>query len=163
MCFAQPNQQSPIFMKRHMNRRRQHLMMAACILDMLDEDEEKSLRGRLLGSKTIRQTRKKVKSMFAELGWHARKAWRMSLDTFLILHETLQERLEEDFNDQKRTRGGVPNGEIPTKLCLSAAIRYFAGASIYDIILTHGMSKQSIYSSVYGVVNVAKEVLSFCI
>ena len=150
MRFARPNQRSSIFMKRHTNCRRQHLMMASCILDMLDKDEEKSLRGGLLGPKTIRQTRKKVESMFAELGWHARKARRVSLDTFLILNETLQGRLEEEFNVQKRTRGGCPNGEIPTKLRLSAAIRYFAGASIYNIILTHSMSKQSVYNSVWS-------------
>ena len=85
------------------------------------------------------------------------------LHTFLVLHETLQERLEEEFNVQKRTRGGAPNGEIPTKLRLSAAIRYFAGASIYDIILTHGMSKQSVYNSVHGVVNVVNEDPSFAL
>ena len=150
MCFARPNQRSPIFVKRHTNCCRQHLTMAACILDMLDEDEENSLRCRLLGSKTICRTRKKVESMFADLGWQTRKAWRMSMDTFLILHETLQERLEEEFNVQKRTRGGVLNGEIPRKLWLSAVIRYFAGASIYNIILTHSMSKQSVYNSVWS-------------
>ena len=46
---------------------------------------------------------------------------------------------------------GIPNGEIHTKLCLSAAINYFSGASIYDIILTYGMGKQSDYDSIYGV------------
>ena len=40
-----------------------------------------------------------------------------------------------------------------TMLRLSAAIRFFAGSSIYDIMLTHGMGKQTVYKSVYGVVD----------
>ena len=74
-----------------MNRRRQQLMMVACILDLLDEDmEQKTLRGRLLGSKNIRRTRKKVEGMFAELGCYGRKAWRMTLESFLVLHDLLE-------------------------------------------------------------------------
>ena len=129
-------------------------MMAALVIEMLHEDDLKHLRGRLLGSKNIRRTRKKVESIWAELGGYARRAYRMSLDCFNYLHKTLEPALREEFEVGERARGGTPNGDISTKLRLSAALRFFAGGSVYDIMLTHGMSKSSVYKSVYGVVNV---------
>lgn len=78
----------------------------------------------------------------------------MSLDCFNYLHKTLEPALREEFEVGERARGGTPNGNISTKLRLSAALRFFAGGSVYDIMLTHGMSKSSVYKSVYGVVNV---------
>ena len=85
------------------------------------------------------------------------------MEAFNKLHELLEPKLIEEFNIGPRSRGLSPNGEIPTKLRLSAAIRFFAGASIYDIMLTHGMGKQSVYDSIYGVVDVvnAEPSLSF--
>ena len=56
-----------------MSRRRERLMMAACLLDVLDEEGSRYLRGRL-GSKNIRRTRKDVDDMWKELGNYARKA-----------------------------------------------------------------------------------------
>lgn len=137
--------------------------MAACILDIHSKDELKHLRGRLVGSKNIRRTRKSVESMWKELGCYSRTAYRMSIASFHTLHSILQSDLCREFKVGKRTRGGDPNGEITTKLRLSAAIRFFAGASIYDIMLTHGMGKQTVYNSVYGVVNAVNscEELSF--
>lgn len=76
------------------------------------------------------------------------------MEAFDKLHELLEPKLIEEFNIGNRSRGSSPNGDIPTKLRLSAAIRFFAGASIYDIMLTHGMGKQSVYNSIYGVVDV---------
>ena len=70
-------------------KKRQRLLMTACVLDMLTEDEQKNLHGRLLGSKTIKRTRKKVIHMWEELGSYGRKAYRMSIKTFDMLHERL--------------------------------------------------------------------------
>ena len=75
------------------------------------------------------------------------------MGAFELLHDTLEPALEEEF-DIGRSRGSNPNGDIPTKLRLSAALRFFAGGAVYDIMLTHGMSRSSVYKSVYGVVNV---------
>ena len=47
-------------------------MIAACVLDMIDETEQKKLRGRLLGSINIRRTRKRVEKLWQELGCYAR-------------------------------------------------------------------------------------------
>ena len=140
-------------------------MMAACVLEMLGDEDAKPLRGRMLGSKNVRRTRKKVKNLWAELGCYARKAYRMSMDAFDVLHDTIEDALEEEFKskDGDRDRGVTPNGDIPTKLRLSAALRFFAGGAVYDIMLTHGMGRASVYKSVYGVVNVinAEKSLSF--
>jgi hypothetical protein len=81
----------------------------------------------------------------------------MSRDSFEILHEMLEPALKEEFNVCERKRGSSPNGDIPTRLRLSAALRFFAGGSIYDIIVTHGISKVSVYKSIYGVVNVVNQ------
>ena len=140
-------------------------MMAACVLEMLGDEDAKPLRGRMLGSKNVRRTRKKVKNLWAELGCYARKAYRMSMEAFDVLHDTIEDALEEEFKskDGDRDRGVTPNGDIPTKLRLSAALRFFAGGAVYDIMLTHGMGRASVYKSVYGVVNVinAEKSLSF--
>ena len=157
MCFAIPPRRPPIFMRRQLNRQRHRLMMVSCVLDLLDEEQQRNLRGRLYGTKNVRRTRKKVDSMWSELGSYARKAYRMRKQSFELLHEILEPKLKEEFNSGERARGTDPNGPIPTQLRLSAALRFFAGASIYDIMLTHGIGKQSVYDSVYGVVNVVNE------
>ena len=51
----------------------------------------------------------------------------------------------------------APNGLISTKLRLSCAIRYFAGAAVYDLVLTHGMGRSTIYSSIWGIVDVVNQ------
>ena len=85
----------------------------------------------------------------------------MSKDAFELLHETLEESMKEEFKLRPRARGRSPNGDIPTKLRLSAALRFFAGGAVYDIMLTHGMSRSSVYKSIYGVVNVINASPSF--
>ena len=75
------------------------------------------------------------------------------MESFNLLHDMLEPALREEFNVGTRSHGADPNGEIPTKLRLSAALRYFAGGSVYDIMLTHGTGRQSVYKSVYGIVN----------
>lgn len=127
--------------------------MMACVFDMLDNGEQMVVRGRILGTKNIRRTRKNIGDMWAELGCYARRAWRMTMETFKKLHDLLEPRLREEFNVGSHS-GNVANGEIPTKLRLSAAIRFFAGSAVYGIMVTHGMGKQTVYNSVYGVVNV---------
>ncbi|KAL7526510.1 hypothetical protein ACHAXR_001523, partial [Thalassiosira sp. AJA248-18] len=180
MCLAAPP--PPLSHGRTMKageKKRQRLMMTACVSDMLTEEEQKNLRGRLLGAKTVRRTRKTVvnmrsylytamqvcvrilDNMWRELGYHARKAYRMSMETFDLLHERLEPALREEFKCQPRKNGSAPNGEIPTKLRLSAAIRFFAGGSVYDIMLSHGIGKASVYRSVYGVVDCVNKDKSF--
>ena len=88
-----------------------------------------------------------------------RQAYRMSIANFYKLHSLLKPSLEAHFFP----RGGgkrdpsKPSYLIGTDLRLSIAIRYFAGASPYDLMLTHGVSFTSIYTSVWGVVDVVNK------
>ncbi len=120
---------------------------------MFDEDNETGmLRGRLLGSKHIKRTQKRVEEMMIELGSCAKRAYKSSLEMFNKLHDEIMPAMLSEFS--KNSAGcGCPNGDVPSKLRLSAAIRYFSGASVYDIMLTHGMGRQTVYDSVYGAVN----------
>mmetsp|Transcript_8527 Transcript_8527/g.12462 ORF Transcript_8527/g.12462 Transcript_8527/m.12462 type:complete len:280 (+) Transcript_8527:160-999(+) len=142
-----------VWIRRRSRRRRDRLMMVACVLEILDLDDEEVVVGRTIGSTNIRRTRKKVKDMWKELGCYARKAYRMNMDSLKKLHSLLLPALRDEFDIKGRSRGKTPNGNISTLLRLSAAIRFFAGGSVYDIMLSHGMGKQSVYKSVYGVVN----------
>eukprot|EP00804_Cyclotella_cryptica_P024834 CCRYP_001783-RA/>CCRYP_001783-RA protein AED:0.25 eAED:0.25 QI:0/0/0/1/1/1/2/0/207 len=83
----------------------------------------------------------------------------MDVDAFVKLHRELYDRLNEHF-PTKRRRGHTPNGVIETKLCLSAAIRYYAGGSPLDIMLSHGMSRSAVYDSVWGTVDVVNKTSS---
>ena len=129
-------------------RRQQRMMMAACVLDLLDGEEEAERRGQIRGSRNIRRTRKRLDDMWEELGSYGRKAYRMSRESFMTLHENLCPSLEEQFDDGSHGRQGPPNGFISTKLRLSAAIRFFAGATVYDSVFTHGIGRPSVYKSV---------------
>ena len=122
-------------------------MMAVCVLEMLGDEDAKPRRGRMLGSKNVRRTGKKVENLWAELGCYARKAYRMSMEAFDVLHDTIKDALEEEFKskDGDRDRGVSLNGDIPTKLRLSTALHVFAGGAVYDTMLTHGMGKSSVY------------------
>jgi len=93
---------------------------------MLGDENAKPLRVRMLGSKNVCHTRKKVKNIWAELGCYARKAYRMRMEAFGVLHDTIEDALEEEFKskDGDRDRGVTPNGGIPTKLRLSAALHF---------------------------------------
>jgi hypothetical protein len=54
--------------------------------------------------------------------------------------------------------GGGTNGHhstliISSEICLSIALRYFAGGSVFDIMLVHGVSLTSTYVSLWGFVD----------
>ena len=133
--------------------RHNQLMMTTCVLELLNLDDAEEVVGRSIGSTNIRRTRKSVIGMWKELGCYAEKAYRMSLQSLKTLHSILKSALRDEFDVKGRSRGKTPNGDISTILRLSAAIRFFAGGSVYDIMLSHGLGKQSVYKSVYGVVN----------
>ena len=68
------------------------LLSCATILAMLEEDEDfdaSILHDRLLGTKNIKRTRKRVEDMMEELGIFAYKAYKSSLEQFLHLHAIL--------------------------------------------------------------------------
>ena len=147
---------------RRLKRIKALLLMVACLLLTLSASEQSHLRGRYFGSKNIARTRKEVSALFEELGCYQERAYRMNPEQFLDLHRQLYPQLEKQF-PTNRKRGTTPNGSIETKLRLSAALRFFAGASPLDIMLTHGMSRQSVYNSIWGTTDAINETptLSF--
>ena len=79
----------------------------------------------------------------------------MTKVAFDKLHAILEPRLDEIFFPKC---GGNRNVEtcpylIDTKNRLSIAIRFFAGADPYDIMLIHDVGLASVYYSVWGVVD----------
>jgi hypothetical protein len=66
------------------------LMGVAALLELLDMEEEECdfsvFRGRYLGAKCIKRTRNTVERMFHQLGGHAVKAYKSSLEKFNLLH-----------------------------------------------------------------------------
>ena len=132
----------------------------ATLVIVLDEEEMEHL-GSKLGCKNIPRVRKSVEKMILELGISARKALRMDPHVFYQLHDTLEADIAAKFTSRKAedaTEGQfAPNGLVSTKLRLSCAVRYFAGAAVYDLVLTHGMGRSTIYQSILGIVDVINQ------
>ena len=158
--------------RRSLRREREEEELASAAflyLTLSDEEweelnEAKLSAGSKKGKKNITRQRKEVESMFAELGNKARRSYRMSIQSFLHLHDILEEDLKAYFSRSSTAadgdngdRAGAPNGRVPTKLRLSAAIRFFAGGDASDLVLTHGMGYSTLYESVWGVVDVINQ------
>ena len=76
-----------------------------------------------------------IETIISETGdYYFRRMYRMNQDMFKGIVRLLSPGLS------KGTRWVGPNGRIPKDLRVSAALRYFAGGSPYDIALTHGIS-----------------------
>ena len=54
---------------------------------------------------------------------------------------------------RKRKRGKTPNGEINSSQKLSVAIRYFAGGAPHDLMSSHGIGYNDVYSSIWDIVD----------
>jgi len=93
----------------------------------------------------------------ALLGDHYfQRAYRMSLDQFNNLVTMLVPHLPPKA-------GSGPNGKISVELEVSASLRYFAGASMYDLIISHGMSHSTLFNSVWRVVSAINKCVELCI
>ena len=79
----------------------------------------------------------------------------MSRVSFYDLHSILKDDLEEFFLPSRSRYNNYQGHKfyIKTEIRLSIAIRYFAGASVYDLMVTHGVSAKSVFLSVWGVVD----------
>lgn len=107
---------------------------------------------------TIIRSRRPVFTIFRELGpTYTRRAYRMSPDTFYNLHRVLLPYLRYNINplqgSTKTNRNGARNGLVPSTTRLAAALRYFAGGSVYDLAIMHGISCTEVYRSVWRVVD----------
>ena len=84
----------------------------------------------------------------------------MERSDFWALHKVIYSKMKYRIvaPDSKGVPGvpqtnGAPNGIIPSSLRLSAAIRYFAGGSVYDIALSHGIGIKDVYKLAWRVVD----------
>jgi hypothetical protein len=104
----------------------------------------------------IRRRRKTIEGLFEEYGErHFERAYRMSFASFCHLHSLLHDSLLS--SDKPYHKGGLPR--ISTYIRLAAAIRYFGGGSVWDIMISHGMSRTETYESVWKVVDAVNTLL----
>ena len=77
--------------------------------------------------------------------------------SFWHLHRLIGHKLGGDLyprkNSKKRWRNGAPNGLIKSESRLSQALRFFAGGSVYDIGIAHGVHPNEVYTSAWRVVD----------
>ena len=103
--------------------------------------------------KKRRRRRKRKRSTVSHIrrqlgrGWFKRH-FRMDELRFWRLHSLLEEKLKT-----RRTGAGCPNGQIPTSLRLSMALRIFAGGAAVDIALSHGVHPCMVWKLVWKVVD----------
>jgi len=75
----------------------------------------------------------------------------MDVSIFYHLHGMIKDQLTQMFFNRRRdTSSGY---FIPTAIRLSIALRFFAGGSILDLIITHNVCISSVYESVWAVVD----------
>jgi DDE superfamily endonuclease len=109
----------------------------------------------------IYRQRRDVSDIFYELGKsYVRRAYRMTAQTFWELEKMLRPCTS---NNEVIKRGSPPNGEIEFSLRLSMAIRYFAGASPYDIALVHGVAHSDVFNSIWLIVDLVNTSTDFTI
>ena len=69
--------------------------------------------------------------------------------------------LERSFNTTGRHSYNYQNGRISTSVRLACAIRYFAGASPYDLMTTYQIGQTDVMRSVWYVVDAVNSNLDF--
>ena len=150
--------------RRRKRRNRSDDIMHMAFLAILLEEEEMaavmaSERGSKAGKRNLPRVRKSLNAMMTELGTYVRRAYRMTLQAFLELHDIIAPaflaKLWTSSSDSDPT--GPNGGFICTKLRLSAAIRFFAGAEVWDLMSSHGIGRSTIYDSIWKVVDSVNE------
>ncbi|KAL3768216.1 hypothetical protein ACHAWU_001906 [Discostella pseudostelligera] len=101
--------------------------------------------------------------------------YRMTYESFWILHDKLGDSIELLKGRQPSVRGGEdssgrggnyvdppsPNGKISNDTRLACALRYFAGGSPGDILSTYRISLTEVLFSVWGVVEAVNQFEEF--
>lgn len=117
-----------------------------------EEEEQHRVR------KRIKRCRAKMMRIIQDLGPHYfRRAYRMPEAKFWELVQKITPRLSI------KSRRASPNGYISPELRVSAALRYMAGGSVYDIITTHGFSHSTFFASLWATVSAINKHPDFVI
>ena len=117
-------------------------------------------------SPTSQRRRRTVRSIMMELGpYYTRRAYRMEAISFWKMHRLIYRKMRynsmPDETSKKKHKNGARNGLITSAVCLSCAIRYFAGGAVYDIAVAHGVSVRQVYYSVWRVVDAINNTAAF--
>lgn len=94
-------------------------------------------RGSKAGKRNLPRVRKNIDAMLTDLGNYVRRVCRMTLEAFLELHDALAPALLSTFRTGSTDTAptGPTGGFLCTKLRLSAAIRFFAGTEVWDLMV----------------------------
>jgi len=105
------------------------------------------------GKPTRRRKRRRVNDIFHELGRKVfRRAYRMHIESFFELYQTLKQDLYRVMNYDGGVRKHAPNGRIHPTVRLACALRFFAGGDVLDIVPTYGISKTEVHESILYVI-----------
>jgi len=129
----------------------------AQLVTLLGNDEDCNGYGSINKKTHVKfRQRRTMRSIMAEYGpTNFKRAYRMSWSSFRKLNHKLAPYLD------KSDRVNCINGPILPELRLSIALRYFAGASMWDILISHGVSRTEAYNSIWEVVDAVNEIESF--
>ena len=107
-------------------------------------------RGNRAMTKLIRRRRRSLLSLKSEHGNLFARAYRMTYAAFIVLLHQLTPHLPILAENFKHCANGGP---IHNETKLAVALRYFAGGSVHDIKISHGILQSAVYESVWAVVN----------
>lgn len=104
--------------------------------------------------RTMKRRRAKICELDMQLGpFEFRRSYRMQKELFLELVNTIKPLLSIGRRRRHRHRVDPNDGSISPELRVSAALRYFGGGSVDDIMRSHGLSRSSLFVSVWAVVD----------
>jgi len=96
---------------------------------------------------------------------YTRRTYRMMEQSFWTLHNFLfplvPDTVQPSVHSKKKHKNGAPNGIIAFELRLSAALRYFAGGAVADILLVYGIAPSEVMNSVWIVVDAVNKCREF--
>jgi hypothetical protein len=112
----------------------------------------------------IRQ-RVSIHKIFRQLGpRNFRRAYRMTYESFIDLCNLLRSHIRYLLKKQNSTSGLERRGKkkmICIRIRVACALRYFAGGSPYDLMLCYGISRASVFCSIWLVVEAINRCHSF--
>ena len=108
----------------------------------------------------IKRNQRMLQSLKNEYGSLFQRTYRMDYVAFKSLYRLLQSGIQEYLINEREINDGnngldfyMRNGRITTEIRLACALRYFAGGSYLDIMLSHGIGKTDLYRSIWAVVH----------
>lgn len=105
----------------------------------------------------IRRRRRTMLDLYVEYGSLFARAYRMSWDTFQKLFNLIKDGILAHIQSENGVQNPQPapfycNGPVELDVRMAVALRWFAGGSYLDIIISHGVSKSIVYDSIWAVV-----------